>query len=101
VCLRRAEIAQEQRAEQRLPRRRQPAAALTSAPGGLLVGRHERAVRRAGQRELLGSLVRGVGPPVVDPRAADHRGVIRTSASRATWSVVAASPRLIAIASAR
>ena len=85
------------------PGRRGPAAALAAAPGGLLVGGHERAVRRARLGELLGPLVGRVGQAEMEPREPEtaHRGRRRTSPSGARPNVPAASPRLIATARLR
>ena len=71
--------------------------ALQGAPHGTTVTADE---QTAG-RQLLGARVRRVGDAVVHPRPADHRGVMRTSESGASWRVAAASPRLMAIDSAR
>src|SRR5256885_2559038 len=99
------QLAQQQRHEQRAPRRRGPDAALAAAPGGLLVRRDERPVRRAVERQCLCLLVRGIDRAEVGPRRPDgarpHRGRRRTSASGWSPRVAPASPRLIATARVR
>ena len=96
-----SKLAQHHRHQHRRLRRRGPGAALAAAAGALLVGGHERPVRRARRSQLAGALVGRVGQPEVDARPADHRGRRRSSASGRSASVAAASPRLIATASVR
>ena len=94
-------VVEDEREEEGRARSGRPRAALPPAPGRLLAGRDERAVRRSRGGQGAGALVRRVGHPVVDPGPPDHRGRSRTSASGWSPSVPAASPRLIATASVR
>ena len=98
----RVELAQHERHQQRAARRRRPRPSLPAAAGALLVGRDERAVRRAGERpapwRARSSSRSSGGGRAGRP---DHRGRSRTSVSGASPSVPAASPRLIATASVR
>ena len=90
--------AHDERHQHRIAGGRDPASALAAAPGGLLVRGDERAVRRARDRELARTLVRGARDALVQVRRADHARAILISTSGVTDSAVAASPRLMAIA---
>ena len=102
----RRRVAQHQRAQQRRARGRAPAPTLAPAARGLLCGGHERAVRRARQRQVARPGVGGVGDAQVQVRSPErarsaHAGRMTSSLSGAIWSVSAASPRLMATASIR
>ncbi len=82
-------VAQHQRAQQRATRRRRPGAPLTSAPGGLLGGGDERAVGRPRDRKRPRAVVRGVGSPQMQARAAESP--VAAPPSRSAWCAAASA----------
>jgi hypothetical protein len=66
--------AQDEREQQRSPGGRGPGPSLSTAPGGLLAGGHQGAVRRPGLGEVAGALVGRVGAAQVQARMAEARG---------------------------
>ena len=95
----RRDLAQHERHREREPRRRRPRPALAPASGDLVVGRHERAVRRAGGRELARAVARGADRAQVQVGRA-QRHAMRISSSSRRFSSSRAEPPLTASASA-